>query len=180
MGKTPPAIMYNISPNITVNVTKEQKIASLFAMDDETWDRHANPWSVWTRNTCLPLLIIAFWSRIWIGILFIVPVVLALLWTYINPRLFKKPKSTENWASKSVLGERIWLNRKEVPVPKRHLLAPNILSAVSGIGFLFVVYGVYFLEIWPTLLGGAFVYLGKLWFLDRMVWLYEDMKEKHE
>ncbi|MDD4126980.1 MAG: hypothetical protein PHV39_04765, partial [Methanomicrobium sp.] len=123
---------------------------------------------------------IAFWSRVWLGVWFIIPVLVALLWTYLNPRLFKKPESYENWASKSVLGERIWLNRKEVPVPKRHLLAPNILSAVSGTGFLLVVYGVYILEIWPTLFGSALIYLGKLWFLDRMVWLYEDMKEKHE
>jgi hypothetical protein len=158
-------------------VTKEQKIASLFAMDDETWERHANPWSVWTRNTVLPVLIIAFWSRIWLGWWAIVPVAAAILWMWVNPRLFKKPESTDNWASKSVLGERIWLNRKAVPVPERHRRAPNILSAVSGTGFLFVIYGVYFLEIWPVLFGSALVYLGKLWFLDRMVWLYEDTKE---
>ena len=158
-------------------MTKEQKIASLFAMDDETWERHANPWSVWTRNTVLPILVIAFWSRVWLGIWARVPVVIAIIWMWINPRLFKKPKSTDNWASKSVLGERIWLNRKTEPVPERHRWAPNILSAVSGVGFLFVIYGVYFLEIWPVLFGSALVYLGKLWFLDRMVWLYEDTKE---
>jgi hypothetical protein len=32
------------------------------------------------------------------------------------------------------------------------------------------------LAIWPTLLGATVVYLSKLWFIDRMVWLYEDMK----
>ncbi|WP_048149635.1 DUF6653 family protein [Methanolacinia paynteri] len=158
-------------------MTKEQKIASLFAMDDETWEKHANPWSVWTRNTVLPVLVIAFWSRVWLGWLAIVPVAVAILWMWINPRLFKKPKSTDDWASKSVLGEMIWLNRKAVLVPERHRRAPNILSAVSGTGFLFVIYGVYFLEIWPVLFGSALVYLGKLWFLDRMVWLYEDTKE---
>ena len=158
-------------------MTKEQKIASLFAMDDETWEKHANPWSVWTRNTVLPVLIVAFWSRVWLGWLAIAPVAIAIIWMWVNPRLFKKPKSTDNWASKSVLGERIWLNRKAVPVPERHRRAPNILSAVSGTGFLFVIYGVYFLEIWPVLFGSALVYLGKLWFLDRMVWLYEDTKE---
>ena len=34
-------------------MTLERKIASAFRMDDETWKRHANPWSVWTRNTVL-------------------------------------------------------------------------------------------------------------------------------
>lgn len=158
-------------------MTKEQKIAALFAMDDETWERHANPWSVWTRNTVLPVLIIAFWSRVWIGIWTALPVALAIIWVWLNPRVFKKPKSTDNWASKSVLGERIWLDRKEVSIPERHKRVPNILSVVSGIGLLFVIYGVYFLDIWPVLFGSALVYTGKLWFLDRMVWLYEDMKE---
>ena len=156
-------------------MTKEQKIASLFAMDDEAWERHANPWSVWTRNTVLPILIIAFWSRVWIGTWAVFPIALAIIWTWLNPRLFKKPESTDNWASKSVLGERIWLGRKEMPIPKHHRKVPNILSAVSGTGFLFVIYGVYLLEIWPVLFGSALVYTGKLWFLDRMVWLYEDM-----
>lgn len=32
-------------------------------------------------------------------------------------------------------------------------------------------------EPWPTLFGAALVYLGKLWFLDRMVWLCRDMRD---
>lgn len=40
---------------------------------------------------------------------------------------------------------------------------------------LLVILGVYLLESWPTILGTVMVYLGKLWFLDRMVWLWEDM-----
>lgn len=47
-------------------MTIERKIASFFRLNDETWKRHANPWSVISRNTVLPLLIIAFWSRIWL------------------------------------------------------------------------------------------------------------------
>jgi hypothetical protein len=31
-----------------------------------------------------------------------------------------------------------------------------------------------------AVLGVALAYLGKSWYLDRMVWLYEDMKEKNE
>lgn len=47
--------------------TLERRIASLFRLDDETWRRHANPWSVVLRNTALPLLILAFWCRLWLG-----------------------------------------------------------------------------------------------------------------
>lgn len=155
----------------------EKQIATVFVMSEEAWARHANPWSVWTRNTALPLLIIAVWSRVWLGWWAIVPTALALLWTWLNPRLFPKPPSTNNWASKSVLGERIWLNRKNLPIPPHHRTVPNILSGVAAIGVLFVVWGVAKLDIWPTLLGSAVVYLAKLWFLDRMVWLYEEMED---
>ena len=77
----------------------------------------------------------------------------------------------------AVLGERVWLNRKGIPLPKYHRLVPNILSSLSGIGALCVIWGVYTLDIWPTLFGAVVIYLSKLWFLDRMVWLYQDMKD---
>ena len=40
---------------------------------------------------------------------------------------------------------------------------------------LLLLYGVAMLEIWPTLFGLAVAYLAKLWFIDRMVWLHQDM-----
>jgi hypothetical protein len=40
---------------------------------------------------------------------------------------------------------------------------------------LFVIYGVVYYHLWATLFGAALVYAGKLWFLDRMAWLYRDM-----
>jgi hypothetical protein len=42
-------------------------IISIFRMGEDTWERHANPWSVWSRTTVLPVLILAAWSRVWIG-----------------------------------------------------------------------------------------------------------------
>lgn len=158
-------------------MTLERKIAQTFALDDEAWLRHANPWSVILRNTVLPILVLAFWSRLWLGWYALVPVAIALLWTWFNPRIFPAPQSFDHWASKAVFGERVWLNRDIVPVPAHHRTAPNILSAVSGIGMLFVFWGVFAFDVWPTLFGMALVYCGKLWFLDRMAWLWEDMKD---
>lgn len=37
------------------------------AMNDTVWQRHANPWSGWTRVATMPLFAIAAWSRVWIG-----------------------------------------------------------------------------------------------------------------
>ena len=157
-------------------MTLESKIANVFRLTDENWMRHANPWSVWTRYSVLPLIILAFWSRVWIGWLSAVPVVISLAWMFFNPLLFSKVKSTNNWASKSVLGERIWMNRDKIQVPPRHKTLPKILNGVSSIGMLLVIWAIVTLSVWPAVAGVALAYLGKSWYLDRMVWLFEDMK----
>ena len=87
----------------------------MFRMDDVTWLHHANPWSVILRFSVLPLIILAFWSRLWLGWWAVVPVSLALVWTWANPRVFQAPWSLDHWTSKGVLGERVWLNRDTVP-----------------------------------------------------------------
>lgn len=157
--------------------TLESKIAQLFAMSDETWARHANPWSVWTRFTALPLMMAAVWSRVWLSGWAWGPVVLSLLWTWFNPRVFRRPSSTDNWASMAVLGERVWLHRKVVPVPPYHRAVPNLLSGLALMGLPFIVWGLCTLEIWPSLVALLLTYAGKVWFLDRMVWLFRDMKD---
>ena len=163
-----------------MRMTLERRIASAFRLDDDAWRRHANPWSVLLRNTALPLLVIAFWSRLWFGWGAIGLVAAALLWTWCNPRIFPVPSSFDHWASRAVFGERVWLNRDAVPVPAHHRRAPNVLSAIGGIGVLFVAWGVITFELCPTLFGALLVYLGKLWFLDRMVWLWHDMRDATE
>ncbi len=75
-----------------------------------------------------------------------------------------------------MLGERVWLKRKELSVPQHHLEAILVLNLLTASGVPFLIWGLYTLQIWPTILGVSLVYLGKMWFLDRMVWLYEDMK----
>ena len=161
----------------SVVMSLEGMIARAFAMTNGVWARHANPWSVWTRFVILPLLVAAIWSRVWIGWWAVLPCAAVVLWTWLNPRVFPRPRSTDNWASKAVLGERVWLARAKVPVPRHHRTAPHVLSAVSALGAAVLIWGVIALAVWPTLLGAALVYSGKLWFLDRMVWLYEDMKD---
>lgn len=154
-------------------------MAQAFGMDERTWARHANPWSVWTRYTALPLLVLAVWSRDWLGWWAVVPVAVAVLWTWGNPRLFPIPASTDNWASRAVLGERVWMARGQVPLPQHHRSAPHLLAALAALGMPFLAWGLYFLQLWPTLLGVLLVFSGKLWFLDRMVWLYQDMQDAH-
>jgi len=154
----------------------DKRIAVLFKMDDITWGRHANPWSVWTRFIILPALALVIWSRVWLGWYSLIPIGLVLFWTWLNPRAFSKPKTTKRWSSKAVLGERVWLKRKELSAPQHHLKAILVLNFLTASGVPLLIWGLYALQIWPTIFGVLLVYVGKMWFLDRMAWLYEDMK----
>ena len=156
-------------------MTLEHTLARWFRMSDEVWARHANPWSVWTRYPCLPLLALAVWSRVWIGGWALVPVGLTVLWIWLNPRVFAKPKTTDNWASKGVLGERVWLNRTAVPVPAHHHRIILVLNVLAGIGAVVCVYGLVFLRADEVVIGIALTLLAKSWFLDRMVWIYDEV-----
>ncbi|MGB3513280.1 MAG: DUF6653 family protein [Microcoleaceae cyanobacterium] len=158
-------------------MTTEQKIANLFQMTDEVWQGHTNPWSVSTRYSVLPLIIVSIWSRIWINWWCLIPIFLSIIWTWINPRIFPKPTSTNNWASKAVLGERVWLNREKIEIPKHHFPVIRITNLISLAGLPFCIWGLIQLNIWATFLGVILVILGKTWFLDRMVWLYAEMKD---
>ncbi|MBD2518761.1 hypothetical protein H6G93_28105 [Nostoc sp. FACHB-973] len=120
------------------------------------------------------------WSRVWLGWWSLIPVTIAVLWMWLNPRIFPKPQSTYHWISKGVLGERVWLNRDQIPVPQHHHHVPNILSGISALGGILLIWGLIELNSWITLLGFTLVTLGKLWFIDRMVWLYSDMKDVNQ
>ena len=147
----------------------------LMRMDDEAWARHANPLSVWSRFSLLPLFALAVWSREWIGWWALVPVAFVLLWIWVNPRLFGPPASVDNWASKGVMGERLYLDRENVSIPEEHVRAARVLSAASALGALILIYGLVVLDPWATVCGILFSGAMKAWFVDRMVWLYEDM-----
>ncbi|HOX41704.1 MAG TPA: hypothetical protein PK263_05965 [bacterium] len=162
-------------------MTLERKIANVFHLTDENWMRHANPVSVWTRYSVLPVIIISFWSRAWIGWWCLIPGGLSLLWMFFNPVVFGKPKSTRNWASKAVLGERVYLNRDQVKILGRHNVPLHkILKGISSAGLILALWSTVCYSIWGAILGVTMAYLGKSWFLDRMVWLYEDMKNEDE
>ncbi len=162
-------------------MTFERRLADLFNLTDENWMKHSNPISVWSRYSVLPLVVIAFWSRLWLGWWCLIPAVLSLAWLFFNPVLFKKPKSTKNWASKAVLGERVYLNRDKIKIPEHHNVPLlGLLNTLSFMGLVLTVWSIIYYSMLGAVIGIALAYLGKSWFLDRMVWLYEDMKDEHE
>lgn len=155
----------------------EHKIAKVFQLEGDSWLRHANPWSIGSRFATLPFLILAVWSRVWIGWYSLIPIVLLIIWLLINPTLFKKPKRFDGWAAKAVLGERFWTERSKRPIPKHHIAVVYILTVFQVIGTITLFIGLYYLEIYHTIAGAFLIYTFKIWFLDRMVWIYQDMSE---
>ncbi len=149
----------------------------LFGMTDEVWLRHASGWSVWTRVATLPFLLLAVWSHTSLGWWAILPVAAVIVWLWLNPRIFPPPRTTARWHAKATFGERLWLERGRIALPDRHRVVPHLLAAVAASGSLAAIAGAVANAIWPTLLGALLAYAGKLWFCDRMVWLYEDMKD---
>lgn len=149
-------------------------------MTDTVWEHHANPMSGWSRVPVLPLLALSIWCRIWIGWLCAVPIGLIMLWIWLNPRVFPIPTSTDNWMSKGVLGERVWLNKKTIPIARHHFTIATKLNLLAGLGMIPAVIGLYQLNGWMTISGITTMMMAKLWFLDRMVWLFEEMKDTNK
>ena len=164
----------------TQSMTSEKRVARLFGLQGDHWMRHANKWSVWSRFSVLSLIALAIWSREWIGWWCLIPVGLAVTWMMINPLLFSEPRSTRNWASKSVLGERIWADRTTVEIPEqfRSPVPTNVANVLAGLGIVLMIYGLVSFDLLATVAGVFIAHLGKLWYLDRMVLLFDDMKHR--
>lgn len=152
-------------------------LARLHRLDEAGWARHANPLSGWTRAVTLPALTLVLWNRDALGV-WTWPLVAALvLWTLVNPRLFPPPRDASAWMTRAVFGERIWLDRRNVEVPLHYRRAVPVILAISLAGLPLLGWGLYTMNGWATLFGLALGLLGKFWFLDRMVWLYGDMRK---
>jgi uncharacterized protein DUF6653 len=164
----------------SAKVTSEQRVAKLFGLEGDSWARHANPVSVTTRFAVLPLLALSIWSRDWIGWWCLVPVALSLVFMMVNPLLFPKPRSTRNWASKGVFGERVWSERTTVTPPRQFSTGVlNVTYAIQVVGAAVLTYGLVRLDVVDTVAGLVILQTAKAWYIDRQVLLFEDMKARH-
>ena len=150
-----------------------QQMEKWMGMSDAVWLRHANPWSGWTRVPILPLLALAIWSRVWIGAWAWGAVVLVLVWIWLNPRAFPVPERFDNWMTRGVLGERVFLDHFEALAP-HHQRASKLLGYASFPGLMVMVWGLWPQDAQSTLFGTVLCMLPKLWFIDRMVWILQD------
>jgi len=95
------------------------------------WERHANPKSGWTRVATLPLVVYAVYHRHWRLL------ALAIVFTGLNPILFRPPKTSDAWMTTVVLAERHW-RETEADVG-----ALSLLNLVNVPITLYAIYAAY-------------------------------------
>ena len=124
------------------------------------WSRHANPRSVWAMVLAYPLLVLAIYRRsgpLLVG---------TLAFVVANPLLISPPDDDGAWATRVVLGERLWL--EEGVWPSRDL----VVAAVSAPVYLFTLTSaVRRRPVW-TILGTAVSLIAMFGFFDRMAQRY--------
>lgn len=75
----------------------------------------------------------------------------------------------------------MYLNRDNVDIPDIHKTPLyGILNTISSVGMVITIWSIIYYSVWGAVLGVSLAYLGKSWYLDRMVWLYETMKSENE
>jgi hypothetical protein len=129
------------------------------------WKRHANPISGWSRIFTAPIIFLIIWFHLWF---LLIPLV---IWVIVNPIIFPEAKNFDSWASKSVLGERYWTKHIKIDLN----LGLNILSGTFFVPSLFYTY---FNDFWPAIFYTTLSFLFKIWFCDRMAYLYEKQESK--
>ena len=111
-----------------------------------------------------PFLYLSIWYHNWIALGIII------LWAAVNPIVFPKPKNTNSWVSRVVLGEKLWLeNIRKKAKPDLSLIL-NILTALF---FIPSIYFTYVNMFWPALYCATLTFIFKVWFCDRVALHYE-------
>ena len=143
-------------PSDTPDTTDRDLVTTAF------WEPHASPRSVWPLVAAYPLLLFAVYRRD--------PRLLGgtLLGVVANLLLVSPPETDEAWATRVVLGERVWLDRGLDSEP-----GTLGLLAVGGAVHLATMRAALRQDRLRTLVGGVASMLLMLVLFDRMVRLYE-------
>jgi Family of unknown function (DUF6653) len=153
-----------------------RKYARVAGMSDEAWKRHANPWSVWTRFAAVPMMLLAIWSRTWIGWWSLLPIAVVILWLWWNPHAFAPIDKPTAWSSKGIYGERLWLQSRSQR-PAGFAVVQRIWAVAALIGAALLAWGLVGLEVWPTVFGAVLITYGQLWRIDRLGLFYDQVRQ---
>ena len=134
---------------------------------EKSWNRHSNPWSVWTRILTYPLVYLPLWNRSW------KQGAAVAAWFAANPVIFPAPEDDSSWATRGVLGEELWTAERRRDIPMA-------LNAASAVFFAGAILSAYRRRLWPMMACASPSLVLKMWFIDRMKFYYEEHKEREE
>jgi hypothetical protein len=135
-------------------------------LSERVWRRHSSPWSVWTRILSYPLVYLPFWNRSW------KQGAAVAAWFAANPVIFPEPEDDSSWATRGVLGEKLWMAERP-----RDLIM--LISAASGMVGVVGLVAAYRRRFWPMMLCASAGFLLVLWGIDRYTVYYDQHKEAH-
>jgi len=135
-------------------------IDKIFGFPYEKQEGRLNPWCVFLGFLIFMSFFITIWFHSWI--IMIVCIFLQL----IRPYLFRKPKSSKNWFSKSVLGQEIWRSSKLWYAR----FGTSLLFTIAFASVIFVTYKNFLLL---TIISLLLILIYKILFMNKMVQFYE-------
>ncbi|CAM5564319.1 hypothetical protein SANTM175S_00225 [Streptomyces antimycoticus] len=115
-------------------MTRKSAAAAVHGMSDETWKRHANPWSVWTRFAAIPAFELAVWSRQWLG-WWCLAALLAVVVRLAQRSPVQAGGAHQLGRQEGIYGEQLHVDGK---VPAEHKTTLNWLIASGLAGFALI------------------------------------------
>ena len=150
-----------------------QTAVKAFGLDDKSWKRHANAWSVWTRMLGLGPILTPIYYRETLGWWAMIPIALGAGWMWVNPHVFPAVEEPRSWAEKGIYGEKMYAANQSLATDA-HRPAMRWLIALAAVGAVLLAWGLILIEAWPSIFGITLIVLSQLWQIDRFVAIYAE------
>lgn len=142
--------------------------------------RIAKPKNMAARALLVPAIVTPVWFHADLGWFWAAMIACAAVaWIWSIPSFRKPTQGAGSWLQKATIGERMWLNRMFVPVPKK-LHQAALLILMAGLFCLSLsIMGAVFNKLPLVLIPGLMTYFCKFGSMFIMVQIYEDLKNAH-
>jgi Family of unknown function (DUF6653) len=125
------------------------------------------------------LITAALWSHVWVGTTASVALTLvAVFFVVAIARIRRQTQSSRGWAVAVSFGERIWLNRLQIPIPGELNAKLTVLYLSFWTGTLVALSGGFTASAILTATGLIVAYTAMIVYFQKLVRLYRTMKEK--
>lgn len=145
-----------------------------------TSGRPVSAFAVLCKLLAPAVLTASLWSKLWLGgVAAALLCLFALVLLVFGPRLLEGAGNRFNWARHVGFGEKIWLNRLFVPVPKDLNYRLTVLYIVFWTGVLVALWGGVATLPVLSISGLVVAYTAQAVCFRKLIHLYRLMKDKH-